>query len=168
MHSVYYSTQLASGYAPPAGLEPAIFGLEVRCLVHAARGAHCQMFQAGPNDFAFSPGSVYMPTSTQIYALLRLPLSACDDRPIAGSPPAAHRFWPRRATCRSRRRAPCEPFRQFPASGPVSCGSGRNVSNACPGGERQAGDERPRDRRRGAKKTRFFRLSCSLTYQNPL
>ena len=34
---------------PPAGLEPAIFGLEVRRLVHSATGACVAMF-----EFAFS------------------------------------------------------------------------------------------------------------------
>ncbi len=163
MHGVYYSTKLASGCAPRA--RNLRIGRPTPC--PSGEGGHCQLIRAGPGDFASSSVGVYMPTSAQIYALSRLPLPACDDRPIGGSPHAAHHFWPRHAICRPRRRAPREPFRQFPASGPVSRGSDRNVSNACPG-KWQAGDERPRERRRGATKTRFFRLSCSLTYQNPL
>ena len=131
MHGVYYSTKLASGYAPRA--RNLRIGRPTPC--PSGEGGRCQLIRAGPGDFASSSVGAYMPTSAQIYALSRLPLPACDDRPIGGSPPAAHRFWPRRATCRPRRRAPCEPLRQFPASGPASCGSDRNVSNASPGGE---------------------------------
>ena len=62
MHSVNYLTKLASGYAPPAGLEPAIFGLEVRRLAHYAKGDIVERFK---------------PDLT----ILRLPLSASICRP---------------------------------------------------------------------------------------
>ena len=59
------------------------------------------------------------------------------------------------APCQSRQRAPRGGARQFPAGGPVFCGSDRNASSACPGekGERATGG---RENGGGAQqKTRF-------------